>query len=1030
MLAGVLLAWCACACALDPTLDISQYAHTGWKIRDGFAKGTIVAIAQTADGYLWLGTEFGLLRFDGVRAVPWQPPAGRQLPSNYIRDLLVGRDGTLWISTTKGLASWKAGELTNYPGLAGQFLGALVQDRRGTIWAAAIGPGRVCAIRAGKAECEGAGGLGQGVIALYEDHNGNLWVSAANGLWRWAPGPPRQYTFPRGVLEANSLIEDDSGVLLVATNSGLKQFAGGRIQSYPLPGIPGDIRPIEFFRSTDGSLWIGTAQGLLRMRRGGIEKFSASDGLSGDHISGIFEDHEGNLWVTTYDGLDRFRELAVPRVSRDQGLLNSAIFSVQATADGSVWIATLDGLNRLQGGHMTAYRSQSLLAEKRQRNEPGPGAGENITEIANSGLSGKPRALGVDNAGRLWTSTGDGVFYLDTGRFVRVVGVPGPFIGSISGDGYGNVWLLSGTAGLFYWTPDGTVRQISSIPRTQDYWGVLLPDKSQDGLWIGFLRGGVAYFKDGQVRSSYTAQDGLGAGRVSHLRFGSRGVLWAATESGLSRMQDGHLSTLTSKNGLPCDAVHWSMEDDEHAVWLFMPCGLVRMDGSELDAWVSDPKHVVKTTIFDSSDGVRSIALSSGYGPPVTKSAVGRIWFAAYDGVSIIDPHHLALNKIPPPVHIEQVTADDKTYDASNGLRLSPHVRYLAIDYTALSLVAPEKVRFRYKLEGEDKDWREVVNDRQVQYTNLPPKHYRFRVIAANNSGVWNEEGATLDFVIPPAWYQTNWFRALCVVAFLALLWVVYQWRMRQLRYQFEMTLDARVGERTRIARDLHDTLLQSFQGLLPLFQAAIYKLPEGAADSRKTLESAVDLASQAIGEGRDAVQGLRMSTVEKNDLAVAIRTVGEELTAAEKAQASTAFEVLVEGTPRALHPILRDEVYRLAVEALRNAFRHAAAQSVEVEIHYDEKNFRIRIRDDGKGIDPEILRGEGREGHYGLAGMQERAKLVGGKLKIWTEMDSGTEIELIIPASRAYEKSTRRFWRFGERSATETDVTETIERE
>jgi len=202
------------------------------------------------------------------------------------------------------------------------------------------------------------------------------------------------------------------------------------------------------------------------------------------------------------------------------------------------------------------------------------------------------------------------------------------------------------------------------------------------------------------------------------------------------------------------------------------------------------------------------------------------------------------------------------------------------------------------------------------------------------------------------------------------------------------------------------------------------------AADSRKTLESAVDLASQAIGEGRDAVQGLRMSTVEKNDLAVAIRTVGEELTAAEKGQGSTAFEVLVEGTPRALHPILRDEVYRLAVEALRNAFQHAAAQSIEVEIHYDEKNFRIRIRDDGKGIDPEILRGEGREGHYGLAGMQERAKLVGGKLKIWTEMDSGTEVELIIPASRAYEKSTRRFWRFGERSATETDVKETIERE
>ena len=233
------------------------------------------------------------------------------------------------------------------------------------------------------------------------------------------------------------------------------------------------------------------------------------------------------------------------------------------------------------------------------------------------------------------------------------------------------------------------------------------------------------------MRASYTAADGLGTGRVNRLRFGPTGSVWAATEGGLSRIRDGHIATLTSKNGLPCDNVHWSIEDDDHAVWLYMPCGLARIDRSELDAWINDPRHVVKTTVFDATDGVRSRAFPTGITPPVTKSADGRIWFTGLDGVSVIDPRHLAFNKLPPPVHIEQVTADDKTYDATNGLRLPPHVRYLAIDYTALSLVAPEKVRFRYKLEGEDKDWREVVNDRQVQYTNLPPKHYRFRVIAA-----------------------------------------------------------------------------------------------------------------------------------------------------------------------------------------------------------------------------------------------------------------------------------------------------------
>jgi signal transduction histidine kinase len=363
-------------------------------------------------------------------------------------------------------------------------------------------------------------------------------------------------------------------------------------------------------------------------------------------------------------------------------------------------------------------------------------------------------------------------------------------------------------------------------------------------------------------------------------------------------------------------------------------------------------------------------------------------------------------------------------------MRLPPLVRNLAFDFVALSLVAPGKNRYRFKLEGWDGDWREAVNEFRVEYSNLSPKHYKFHVIACNNSGVWNEEGATLDFVIPPAWYQTNWFRAACVAAFLAMIWGIYELRVRQLAAQFNMRLEERVSERTRIARDLHDTLLQSFQALLPRLQAAIYQLPEGAANSRKTLEEAVDQAAEAITEGRDAVQGLRMSTVEKNDLAVAIRTVGEELASAETNQSAPKFEVVVEGRSRNLHPILRDEVYRLAAEALRNAFRHAAAQTVEVEIHYDEKYFRLRVRDDGKGIGPEILRGDGHKGHYGLHGMRERAKLVGGKLTIWSEVDSGAEIELMIPSSRAYAKSTRRFWYFGKRSATDADGKETIERE
>jgi signal transduction histidine kinase len=546
------------------------------------------------------------------------------------------------------------------------------------------------------------------------------------------------------------------------------------------------------------------------------------------------------------------------------------------------------------------------------------------------------------------------------------------------------------------------------------------------GIWTGLLSGGIAYFRAGHTRNLPLSDDRAGAPKVLDVSRDRDGSMWAATANGLSRIQNGRVTTLTTANGLPCNTVHWIIEDDVSSYWLYTQCGLLRVSRTDMEAWITDPKRMIQVTTFDADDGVRLVPILKGSRPEVTKAADGKIWFVNGDTLTFIDPAHSEINTLPPPVHIEQITVDGKTYDASPGLHLPPLVRNLTFDFVALSLVAPEKNHYRFKLEGWDRDWREAVNEFRVEYSNLPPEHYKFHVIACNNSGVWNEQGATLDFVIPPAWYQTNWFRAACVAAFLAMIWGIYELRVQQLAAQFNMRLEERVSERTRIARDLHDTLLQSFQALLLRFQAVIYMLPERPADARTSLEDAVDHASQAITEARDAVGGLRTSTVEKNDLAVAIRAIGEELAAAENNPTPTPFQVLVEGTPRNLHPILRDEVYRLAAESLRNAFRHAEARKVEVEIRYDEKYFRLRVRDDGKGIRPEALRGDGREGHYGLHGMRERAKLVGGELTIWSEVDNGTEIELIIRASRAYVKPTRRLWYFWNRSTRDTDVKET----
>jgi len=1002
---------CACAFAVDPSLDISQYAHTAWKVRDGFAKGKILSIAQTPDGYLWLSTEFGLLHFDGVRAIPWQPPDGQQLPSSFVGPLLVSHDGTLWIGTLKGLASWKDGKLTQYQETAGAYVLALLEDRKQTIWVGLYeaSKGRLCAIRAGKVECYGEGIFSNGISAIYQDNKDVLWVASQTGLWRWAPGPQKRIEFPPGVVEVSALIEDDVGDLLLATNGGLKQLVAGKIVNYLLPGITGQFRPTRFLRSSDGSLWIGTTQGLLHLHRGRVDRAGVVEGLSGDSDGRIFEDREGNVWAATTDGLDRFREYAVPTISRNRGLSNSVAYFVQATQDGSIWIGTNDRLDRWADGRLTFYRSRGALRENGPAGQTKLHVSGAATENVSSGLVGSPYSLGLDDDGRLWVSTSDGVFYLERGRFVRVSGLPRGAIISIAGDGHGNVWILYKSEGIFYWSPRGGAQGAAGSLFAQKIARTMLPDREPGAVWLGFFDGGLVYLKGGKIVRSYGAADGLG-GRVNHLRFGPNGGLWASAEGGLSRIKDGHVATLNQKTGLPCDEVHWSMEDEDHAVWLYMPCGLVRIARSELDGWINDPKHVLKTTVFDNSDGVRTVSVHGESGPRVTKSPDGRIWFVPGDGVSVIDPHHLSFNRLPPPLHVEQIIADGKTYDASNGLSLPARVRDLTIDYTALSLVAPEKIHFRYKLEGQDPDWREVVNDRQVQYSNLAQRHYTFRVKACNNSGVWNEAAATLDFVIPPAWYQTNWFRAACVVAFLAMLWGIYELRVRQLAAQFNMRLDERVNERTRIARELHDTLLQNFQGLLPRLQAALnlYMQPERVTEARKTLEAAIDTASEAITEGRDAVKGLRLSTVEKNDLAVAVRTLGEELAVATVNQSSPTFEVAVQGTPRSLHPILRDEVYRLAAEAMRNAFCHAQARKIEVEIRYGEKEFRLQVRDNGRGIDPSVLSGDGREGHYGLHGMHERAKIAGGKLKVWSELESGTEVELSIPALRAYTQPPR----------------------
>ncbi len=1022
LLCGVLLALladCSGAFAAEILGDLIQYPHTAWTAGDGL-HGRIQLIVQTADGYLWLATEFGLVRFDGVRFVPSGAGAGPPAPSAEIFSLLATRDGTLWIGTLNGLVGWHEGKVIEYPELAGKAVVALLEDQTGTVWAG--GPGEVCAIRQRNIQCsqiEGGGDRavlygdrGNVVYSLYEDTDRRLWAGTELGLWQWTPGPPHRYD-AQPITVRQALVQGEHGRGLLAITGRedrvLRQSGPEVMDQYQILGMRPPFMAEGLLRDHRDALWIGTIQhGLLRVQNGTVTQFSHDNGLTGDFVSALFEDREGTIWAGTINGLDRFRESAVSTISTNQGM-STPVGCVLAARDGSVWIGSYVGLNRWRQGRMTLYRATPLPRSVAAREHETRSGRIEASEVTDPGLrDNEITSLFEDQRGRIWVGTlNGGVAWFEHGRFTPARGVPVGIATAIFADAHEGVWICLSAFGLFH-VINGSVVESVPWPWSQQEHSpqvsAVAPD-SLGGLWLGFLKGGITYFKDGQVHTSLSRKDGLGSDRIWNLYIDHEGTLWASTEGGLSRIRDGRVTTLTTKNGLPCDAVHWLIEDDAFSFWVNTACGLLRVDRVELKAWESDSTPSIHPIVFDRAGEIPTHA-TSPFSPVVTKSVDGQLWFVHWDGVTAIDPLHLPINRVVPPVHIEQIIADGKIHLPVSGLRLPAQSRDLTIVYTALSLVDPDKVRFRYKLEGQDPDWREVLNIRRVEYSNLAPGSYRFRVTAANNSGVWNQEGASLDFLIAPAYWQTNWFRALCGVTFVALLWTLYRMRLRHVAREFELGLEARIAERNRIARDLHDTLLQSFQGLLLRFQTVRELLRTSPAEAEETLGSAIDQTAQAITEGREAVQGLRGSSVESDDLAVEIAKLGQDLAAHTSSATSVGLHVAVEGTPQTLRPSVRDEIYRIAGEALRNAFRHAEAKQIEVDFRYDEREFRLRIRDDGKGIDAESLTAKGRVGHFGLHGMRERAKLIGGKLTVWTASESGTEIQLSIPALHVYTAS------------------------
>jgi signal transduction histidine kinase/ligand-binding sensor domain-containing protein len=823
------------------------------------------------------------------------------------------------------------------------------------------------------------------VGGLKEDRNGDLWIATAGAVCRRPRmGETNCYLIPnfnpletaRGI--QCMAIDSDDAVWLDGGVTGIWQLKSGRWKRYrEFPQLKLELTSTLLDR--EGGLWFGDRNhGLFRHIEGRTEQFDPTDGLSSETVTAIFEDREGSVWTATNAGLDRFRDVKVATISPREGLPVPAVGSVQASRDGGLWIVGLTQLVHARIDRPGVYRPVDGLPE-----------------------SGDLGAIFEDSREHLWLGVGRTLAWRENGQFHKVSSLRlhqvGERVQAISEDVEGNIWV--GTT-----DPDFALLRVRDgrvlEKFTRQQLGGLVSAMAADltgGMWLS--RGeapGLILALNGTL-AAHADEFPESAGNM----FSDSHGLWVSTSKGVFAYANGIVKKLTTQNGLSCDNLDAAIKDDSGALWLRGTCGLMQVPASELELWWKDPSRRVQVKYLDGFDGSQAGTSSFVH---VAKTSDGRIWFALEEvGVQVVDPKRLQDNPAAPPVAVTRLVADHRPYPLSTKLRLPALTRDLEIDYTAYSLAIPEKVRFRYRLEGVDKNWQDVETRRQAYFTNLRPGSYRFAVSAANNDGVWNERGAMLDFSIAPAWYQTNWFHFLCLVGFLTLLWWGYQLRFRQLQRRFAIALEARVNERTRIARELHDTLLQSFNALLLRLQTAADLLNARPDEARRTLDGAIDQTAQALIEGRDAVQQLR-STVVTDDLVSAIGSLGQAQ-ATNGSICNPTFHIEAEGTPRDLLPITRDEVYRIAGEALRNAFRHARARHIEVDIRYDKRQLRLQIRDDGRGIDPHLLRTDGLSGHYGLHGMRERAQSLGGELTIWSEVNSGTEIDLTVPSSIAYTK-------------------------
>jgi signal transduction histidine kinase len=731
----------------------------------------------------------------------------------------------------------------------------------------------------------------------------------------------------------------------------------------------------------DGTLWTTSAAGIHRVQHISADSprdlFSNLEGLTAPYANAFLEDREGNVWIGTAGGVDRFRESRLTRLELPYGANGFAI----AAGDAG---ALLVGIDFKPGAFKVT--SPSAFAAL-----PGP---QFITCVYR------------DDDGDVWYG-GRGVVWHASGSRLDSLEVPADRananyypVQAIAKDRAGRLWVSVVRGGVSYYA-DGKWTRVDDPPLS-------MSSDASGRVWLGYPGSRIKVIgPDPNSVVELSLEDGLDIGNVMAI-LPRAPQTWIGGELGLARFDGKQFHAVTQHGGRQLPSVSGIAATTAGDLWLSTTAGAIKLAADEVQQLSSQPGYAVTVELFDFLDGMPGTPNAIRPLPSIAATSDGRLWFATTNGIVWIDPHHQRQNTLAPNVEVQAIVADGRTYEPRAGLQL-PRPRNLQINYTALSLSIPERVRFRYQL-GANEPWQDAGSRRTAYFTDLGPGNYAFRVIAANNDGFWNDTGATLEFAIPPAFWQTRWFYAICVLALLATLTVAYRVRVRQVAAHVRDRLEAQLAERERIARDLHDTLLQGMQGLIWRFQAASDRIPQGEP-ARQLLEQSLDRADKLLEESRDKVKDLRPMASGVVDLAQALAAEGEQLMTQHSAQ----FRVSVQGAPRDLHPIVREEGFLIGREALANAFNHSAAANIEAEVTYGEHALHLRIRDDGRGISETVLDAGGRPGHFGLLGMRERAQQLGADIEVWSKPGAGTEIDLRVPAEVAYRasQSAARGWRF-----------------